>query len=616
MTWWGRRPSDTDPVGRATAVVASAAKLRYDASGTLRRVTRQEWQAEAWRHYEECGELAYIVDLIAKAMARSRLYITQLDDAGTPVESVSTAPDGINDTFLGGPSRQQELLFDFGVQLGVPGECYLIGEPDRDGNGEPGDRETWLVASNDELVERSGAYLLDQGDGARELVTDETVIVRVWVPSPRRHALPKSQVQANRRVLRIIERLSQYVESQIDSRLAGAGILLLPNELSFVPAEQQDQPDDGVSSFLTALTEAMTTAVRDRDSVAALVPIVVQGPAEHLDKARLLSFATELSSSVPGMLDSAIRRLALGLDVPPEVLLGMADTNHWSAWQLDEATIKYHVESKLELVCAALTQQMLWPALDGVVDDPQSWVVWYDTSELTKAPDKGGSAKDLFDRGELSGRALRRETGFGDGDAPEAGERELRRLLDVIRAVPASGPALLARLLQLSGVDAPADVQAVVPAVDTPAVADTPAVPPAPADGPQKSPPSQDQAAVAAGGAQVGEAFVAACEALVLKALELSGKRIVGRQRYRHPGLQPWEYHTTRPQQAGAVAQLLTGGFAAVPTVARRLGVDSDALTAALSGYVGGLLISGASHDPAELREHLVRTVCGEVITA
>ena len=43
----------------------------------------------------------------------------------------------------------------------------------------------------------------------------------------------------------------------------------------------------------------------------------------------------------------------------------MADTNHWSAWQFDEATIKYHVESKLELFCAALTTQMLWPALDG-----------------------------------------------------------------------------------------------------------------------------------------------------------------------------------------------------------------------------------------------------------
>jgi len=340
MAWWARKASTASDLGRATAVVASAARLRYDAAGSSRKISRQEWQTEAWHHYEECGELAYVVDLIAKAMSRARLYITRLDERGDPVESPDTAPAEVNDAFLGGPARQKELLHEVGIQLGVPGECYLIGESERDDTGAATDREPGRIASNEELVERGGVFVLDQGDGARELPADETVIVRIWVPSPRKHAQPRSQVRASRRVLRLIERLSQYVQSQIDSRLAGAGVLLLPNELSFVAAESEENPADGVSSFLAALTEAMTTAVKDRDSVAALVPIVVQGPAEHLDKARLLSFATDLSAAVPNLLDGAIRRLALGLDVPPEVLLGMADTNHWSAWQLDEATIK------------------------------------------------------------------------------------------------------------------------------------------------------------------------------------------------------------------------------------------------------------------------------------
>ena len=262
MAWWARKPNVTSDVGRATAVVASAARLRYDASGSSRKVTRQEWQAEAWHHYEECGELAYVVDLIAKAMSRSRLYITRLDEHGDPVESPDAAPAEVNDAFLGGPARQKELLHEVGIQLGVPGECYLIGEPERDESGAPTDRETWLIASNEELVERSGQYLLDQGDGARELPAEETVIVRVWVPSPRRHAHPEVPGPASRRVLRLIERLSQYVQCQIDSRLAGAGVLLLPNELTFVAAESEENPGDGASSFLAALTEAMTTAVK------------------------------------------------------------------------------------------------------------------------------------------------------------------------------------------------------------------------------------------------------------------------------------------------------------------------------------------------------------------
>jgi hypothetical protein len=624
MAWWGTKPNVDSEVGKATAVVASAAKMRYESSGSLRKVTKQEWQEEAWRHYEQCGELAYLVDLIAKAMGRARLYITQVDEQGRPVEKPDQAPAGVNETFLGGPGQQAELLHDAGIQLGVPGECYLIGEPEKDDAGNATDRERWFIASNEELQERAGKYVLDQGDGSRELEADETVIVRIWAPSPRKHALPKSQVQANRRVLRLIERLTQYVQSQIDSRLAGAGILLLPNELSFAAAEQEENPEDGVSSFLATLTEAMTTAVKDRDSVAALVPIVVQGPAEHLEKARLLSFATELSATVPSMLDGAIRRLALGLDAPPEMLLGMTQANHWGAWMTDEATIKYHVESKLELFCAALTQQMLWPALEGVVDDPKRWVVWYDTSELTQTPDKGADAKDLYGLGELSGDALRRETGFGDHDKPTGDERELRRLLEIIRSVPASGPLLVQRLLEVAGVTVQVDPEALKPAPppaglpdgDNPPPADQQPTTDAPAppsgDTERRGPPQQN--AIAASAAGLAEPFVAACEVLALRALEIAGKRVVGRERYRHTDLKAWEYHTVRQSTPPSVPRLLEGAWTAVPAIATRLRVDPEKLTAALAAYVGGLLVTGARHDPAELREHLNRTVRGELV--
>ncbi len=625
MAWWGTKPSADSPLGKATAVVASAAKMRYESSGALRKVTKQQWQEEAWRHYEECGELAYLVNTIAKAMGRARLYITQVNDEGRPVETPDQAPPGVNETFLGGPSKQAELLSDAGVQLGVPGECYLIGEPERDEDGNATDRETWIIASTEELSERAGKYVLDQGAGARELEPDETVIVRIWSPSPRKHALPSSQVQSNRRVLRLIERLTQYVQSQIDSRLAGAGVLLLPNELSFVAPEQEENPEDGVSSFLATLTEAMTTAVKDRDSVAALVPIVVQGPAEHLEKARLLSFATELSSSVPAMLDGAIRRLALGLDAPPEMLLGMTQANHWGAWMTDEATIKYHVESKLELVCAALTQQMLWPALEGAsgVADAKRWIVWYDTSELTQSPDKGADAKDLYGLGELSGDALRRETGFGDEDKPTDDERELRRLLEIIRTVPAAGPLLVQRLLEVAQVGVQVDPAELKP----PASAELPASEPPTAEGhapATTSPPDgdterrgpPDKAALAAAAEPLTGPFVGACEALALRALEVAGKRVIGRDRYRHTDLSVWEYHTVRQSTPTSVPRLLQGGFTAVPAVAGRLGVDPEKLTAALTGYVGALLVSGRRHDADELREHLAGTVAGELVPA
>jgi hypothetical protein len=45
-------------------------------------------------------------------------------------------------------------------------------------------------------------------------------------------------------------------------------------------------------------------------------------------------------------------------------------------------------------------------------------IAWYDTSELTAQPDKSAAAVLLYDRLELSGEALRRDSGFDESDAP------------------------------------------------------------------------------------------------------------------------------------------------------------------------------------------------------
>jgi hypothetical protein len=106
---------------------------------------------------------------------------------------------------------------------------------------------------------------------------------------------------------------------------------------------------------------------------------------------------------------------------------------------------------------------------------------------------------------------------------------------------------------------------------------------------------------------------MAAVEALVLRALETAGKRAVGRDRYRHRGLAAWELHTTVQATPPSVPRLLDGAFTTVPHVAGRLGVDPEKLTAALSSYVGRLLVTGARHDADELREHLAGVTRAEL---
>jgi hypothetical protein len=91
---------------------------------------------------------------------------------------------------------------------------------------------------------------------------------------------------------------------------------------------------------------------------------------------------------------------------------------------------------------------------------------------------------------------------------------------------------------------------------------------------------------------------------------------VLGRERYRHQGLKAWEYHTVRQSTPTSVPRLLDGAWTAVPAVATKLGVDDEKLTAALTAYVGGLLVTGARHDVDELREHLAGTVAGELVPA
>ncbi|MBM0226835.1 hypothetical protein [Micromonospora sp. ATA51] len=162
----------------------------------------------------------------------------------------------------------------------------------------------------------------------------------------------------------------------------------------------------------------------------------------------------------------------------------------------------------------------------------------------------------------------------------------------------------------------PAPQPAELPAGEPPAEDEEPTTEEPPdGDTEDRGPPEKNAIAAAAAG-QLADPFVAACEVLALRALEIAGKRVVGRERYRHADLKAWEYHTVRQSTPTSVPRLLQGAWTAVPAVATRLGVDAEQLTAALSAYVGGLLVTGTRHDVAELREHLAGTVAGELLPA
>src|SRR3546814_10398947 len=113
------------------------------------------------------------------------------------------------------------------------------------------------------------------------------------------------------------------------------------------------------------------------------MPIKV--PAEYVDKIKHIDFTLKIDEKIIEKRDSAIKRLASQLNVPPEVLLGMSDLNHWNAWISDENNLKVNTAPDAELIAGALTTGYLQPRLRASgVEDWANWVVWYDLSELNK----------------------------------------------------------------------------------------------------------------------------------------------------------------------------------------------------------------------------------------
>jgi hypothetical protein len=114
-----------------------------------------------------------------------------------------------------------------------------------------------------------------------------------------------------------------------------------------------------------------------------------------------------------------IKRLSIGLDLPPEILLGLQDSNHWSAWQVDEQTWKAHLQPIAQYLVDDLTAAWFRPQLrDDGHKDWRKYTIAYDAAEIINHPDRTKDAKDLHDRIVIGDESLREAAGFDDEDAP------------------------------------------------------------------------------------------------------------------------------------------------------------------------------------------------------
>lgn len=556
----------------ANALVASAVRMPKKVSRIYH--TTENWQRRAWEHYDQCGELRYAVNWIANVLTRATLHVARRTETG-PERVLSGRVVSDFESLFDGPNGQAQMLHSLATHLTVAGEAYLVGREDSALSTET----IWEIVGTEEMRKIGDAWQIVMDDQSQPIdLTDNDVIIRIWRSHPRKRILADSPVRAVLPVLEELHGLNRHINAQVTSRLTGGGLLVLPTGLSFPKKDGVNAGAGEAGSFMEVLGEAMLRPIEDPDSPSAVVPVIVTVPPEAVDKVNLIKFWSPLDEHAIDLRTEAIRRLALGMDMPSEVLLGTSDMNHWGAWQMEESSIKAHIEPLLELIVNALTVGYLRPLSEK--PDPNE-VVAYDTTMLRLRPNRSKEAVELYDRAELNGDALRRETGF-DADDAMAPDQFKAWLLKKV-AGGSSTPEQVAEALRvLTGVMFPAgDVgrqERPDPSLLEHPVLDIP-----------------EQAA----------SLQAAAEMVVFRALERAGNRLKTRSRARPPGVPSGDLYRYVPASSEDLDVLLDDAWRHVPAMCEGTGVECEKVTAALDAYCRSLLLSREPHDRASMVRYL-----------
>lgn len=439
--------SSVDPM---SSLVASAVKVRITSGIQNIRWGGTEWQQEGWLHFDTCPEFHAAIEIGANNLSRARLFGAMIDpETGQPGTQPTTDPDVVDimSQLFGGGAGQSQALSSLSQHIDVAGDCWVLAtdSPDMD-------QESWEILATTEVTSAGGERIMvQQLNGIpRQIDVENELLIRVWKKHPRHRWDADSPTRSLLPVLRELSALTAMVSATVKSRLASAGILWLPSELTLPPvATQENGPSQvrseatGPAAWLDLITEAMLAPIRDPDSAGAVVPLVATVAGNWIDKIVHMEFGKDLDDMIEPLRQACIKRLAVGVNMPPTVLLGIEDANHWTAWTITEDYAKAYIAPKLEMICDALTTFYLRPALRLRAIDPKLYAVYFDITQLYPKQLNTENAQAAYDTHLLKGSVYMEAMGFSESDMADD-EEQIKRL--IIEMLTHANPEVLAEL--------------------------------------------------------------------------------------------------------------------------------------------------------------------------
>lgn len=479
-------PVEPAPYSALRPLTAAAAQVPLNDRGeadrfrSRRTSTSSSWQTDAWEYYDAIGEIKYAFNLVASVVSRIRLYAAVVENpaetpmpvriAGNIPADLATAAERALQRLDSAYGGQAGLLRDAALNLAVAGECYLVQSPAKIGSNIP---ESWDIRSVDELsVDSKGNYLIsgrrDYNQGASAMSSTNKHIVklppnsfvgRIWRAHPRFSDEADSSLKGLLDLCAELLLLNRTFRATARSRL-NAGALYLPDGLSVAATPDPNYPYDDADGlyadptpeelqdeFEDQLIDAMTTPIRDEDSASAVVPLIIRGPAELGDKIKQFKFERSFDPALAERSDRVLERILQGIDVPKDIVTGLANVKYSNAMQIDESLYKAHIEPLMLLIADAFTVVYLRPYLLANGYNPadvERLVIWFDPSQVATRNDRAMDADAGFDKMAVSYDTWRRAHGFTDQDAPGPTELGLRLLIEKGVITPELTEAMLA----------------------------------------------------------------------------------------------------------------------------------------------------------------------------
>lgn len=445
------------------------------------RGVKAAWQEDAFSYSETIEPVGYVAHLTANTIAACDLVLGWIDDddaiqTGDQIADAEGAPDASQIDVartalraLKGPiGGIEEIMRRAGLLLTVAGEFYLLGSP-----VDPDDEAAgvwWEALSPIEITppRSTGEKAKRNRDGAghQELDPDKNYLARVHRSDGRYSDRADCALRRCLDTCRELFMLTQMMEAIITTRLP-MGLLLMPSSLSHrsplqrMAHEVGNTEDELVAEeepeFIDDLVEHLSAPISDLRSAASLVPLVVEGNADDLDSIRIVDLSKDLDSYASALRAEMIRRLAIGLDIPPEVLEGKGGLNHWTGANVDADFLFKHILPTGKLIAAGLTTAYLQPILEAEGDmapeQSSRWVLVFDPSPIASGADDSEKAMRMWEAGVISDRTLVEKQGW-DPDAVMPDEEErARRMVEKLLFTHSPNVRLTDEALELVGID-------------------------------------------------------------------------------------------------------------------------------------------------------------------